>query len=66
MKRYEFSTKKDAVAYLKSRGMNAVSESVFTGQNRVYFSKGENDVFFDHSATLDKTGGTYYVADFSV
>lgn len=56
----------EAVNFLVNKGMKPVSESAFSGQNRVYFAFGENDVFLDHSATVTQVGkDEFHVSDFS-
>jgi hypothetical protein len=58
--------KSEAINYVMNKGMWPVGKSSFADQDRVYFAYGENDVFFDHSATITKIGNNEYaVADFS-
>ena len=57
----------EAVDYLVKKGLVPVSESRFSDQHRVYFSRKGNDVFLNHSATVTKCPGdkNFYVSDFT-
>ena len=57
----KFATKPEATTFLKGLGL----KKNFARGGREYWWKGDGaDRLLDHSATVDKIGGTYYVSSF--
>jgi len=57
----KFATKSEATTFLKALGL----KKNYSMRGREYWWKGDgSDTLLDHSATIDKIGGIFYIANF--
>lgn len=57
----EFAIKSEATKFLKALGL----KKNYSYRGREYWWKGDGtDTLLDHSATIDKIGGMFYISNF--